>query len=106
MAFFPFDLLCFNIISVQVGHDKQGLPIGLQLIGRPWGEATILRVASAVEVMIFCSSNIRSYAYRKDTFKVKMIEKHYLKLIHFTTLFNLSISLPPFFMVKIEEIEQ
>ncbi|KAE8668445.1 NAP1-related protein 2 [Hibiscus syriacus] len=28
--------------------DKQGLPIGLQLIGRPWGEATVLRLASAI----------------------------------------------------------
>lgn len=36
--------------KIQVGHDKQGLPIGLQLIGRPWGEATILRAASAIEV--------------------------------------------------------
>lgn len=34
----------------QVGYDKEGLPIGLQLIGRPWAEATILRLASAVEV--------------------------------------------------------
>ncbi|KAF3772768.1 Fatty acid amide hydrolase [Nymphaea thermarum] len=33
----------------QVGHDRQGLPIGLQLIGRPWQEATIIRLASAVE---------------------------------------------------------
>lgn len=39
-------LLC----AFQVGYDKQGLPIGLQLIGRPWAEATILRLASAVEV--------------------------------------------------------
>lgn len=38
-------------LSCQVGHDKQGLPIGLQLMGRPWGEASLLRVASAVEVL-------------------------------------------------------
>lgn len=37
---------------LQVGYDKLGLPIGLQLIGRPWGEATILRMAAAVEVSI------------------------------------------------------
>ncbi|KAI4299199.1 hypothetical protein L6164_032680 [Bauhinia variegata] len=43
------NLLGFPAISVPVGYDKQGLPIGLQLIGRPWGEATILRLASAVE---------------------------------------------------------
>jgi Asp-tRNA(Asn)/Glu-tRNA(Gln) amidotransferase A subunit family amidase len=38
------------MVNFQVGYDKQGLPIGLQLIGRPWGEATLLRLASAVEV--------------------------------------------------------
>jgi Asp-tRNA(Asn)/Glu-tRNA(Gln) amidotransferase A subunit family amidase len=36
-------------ISVPIGYDKQGLPIGLQLIGRPWGEASILRLAAAIE---------------------------------------------------------
>ena len=40
----------YNPFNVQVGYDKQGLPIGLQLIGRPWGEASILRLAAAVEV--------------------------------------------------------
>lgn len=43
------NLLGFPAISIPVGYDKQGLPIGLQLISRPWGEATLLRLASAVE---------------------------------------------------------
>lgn len=43
------NLLGLPAISVPVGHDKDGLPIGLQLIGRPWGEASILRMAAAVE---------------------------------------------------------
>ncbi|CAA2970116.1 Hypothetical predicted protein [Olea europaea subsp. europaea] len=45
--------LCFPILlpiwNAHVGYDKQGLPIGLQLIGRPWCEATILRLAAAIE---------------------------------------------------------
>lgn len=32
-------------ISVPNGADKQGLPIGLQLLGPQWGEETVLRVA-------------------------------------------------------------
>ncbi|KAF5731892.1 Amidase [Tripterygium wilfordii] len=43
------NLLGLPAISVPIGYDKQGLPIGLQLLGRPWAEATILRLASAVE---------------------------------------------------------
>ncbi|KAK6136437.1 hypothetical protein DH2020_029793 [Rehmannia glutinosa] len=43
------NLLGFPAISVPVGYDKQGLPIGLQIIGRPWCEATVLRLAAAVE---------------------------------------------------------
>ncbi|CAK8530371.1 unnamed protein product [Lathyrus sativus] len=45
----PANLLGFPAISVPVGYDKKGLPIGLQIIGRPWAEATILRVAFAIE---------------------------------------------------------
>jgi len=41
------------MFCLQIGYDKEGLPIGLQIMGRPWAEATILRVASAVEVRIF-----------------------------------------------------
>ncbi|CAN1284569.1 Fatty acid amide hydrolase [Linum perenne] len=44
------NLIGLPAISVPVGYDNQGLPVGLQLIGRPWGEATILRLAFAIQV--------------------------------------------------------
>jgi len=31
------------------GFTRQGLPIGLQLVARPWAEATLLRAAQAYE---------------------------------------------------------
>ena len=36
-------------ISVPVGLDAQGLPLGLQLIGRPWDEAGLLNHAHVLE---------------------------------------------------------
>jgi aspartyl-tRNA(Asn)/glutamyl-tRNA(Gln) amidotransferase subunit A len=36
-------------ISVPVGLDHQGLPLGLQLIGRPWDEAQLLNYADVLE---------------------------------------------------------
>ena len=36
-------------ISVPVGLDGQGLPLGLQLIGRPWQEAELLNYAHVLE---------------------------------------------------------
>ncbi|MEP2640983.1 Asp-tRNA(Asn)/Glu-tRNA(Gln) amidotransferase subunit GatA [Roseobacter sp.] len=36
-------------ISVPTGLDKQGLPLGLQLIGQPWAEADLLRTAHVLE---------------------------------------------------------
>jgi aspartyl-tRNA(Asn)/glutamyl-tRNA(Gln) amidotransferase subunit A len=36
-------------IAVPTGTDASGLPLGLQLIGRPWGEADLLNVAYSLE---------------------------------------------------------
>jgi aspartyl-tRNA(Asn)/glutamyl-tRNA(Gln) amidotransferase subunit A len=36
-------------IAVPAGLDKQGLPLGLQLIGQPWEEAALLNTAFALE---------------------------------------------------------
>ncbi|WP_454275299.1 Asp-tRNA(Asn)/Glu-tRNA(Gln) amidotransferase subunit GatA [Roseovarius sp. MBR-154] len=36
-------------IAVPAGTDKQGLPLGLQLIGRPWDEGDLLNTAYALE---------------------------------------------------------
>jgi aspartyl-tRNA(Asn)/glutamyl-tRNA(Gln) amidotransferase subunit A len=46
----PFNLLGWPAISVPVGRTKGGLPLGLQLVGGPWDEATVLRAARVVEV--------------------------------------------------------
>jgi aspartyl-tRNA(Asn)/glutamyl-tRNA(Gln) amidotransferase subunit A len=36
-------------ISIPAGLDNQGLPVGLQVLGRDWDEATVLRVAATYE---------------------------------------------------------
>jgi Asp-tRNA(Asn)/Glu-tRNA(Gln) amidotransferase A subunit family amidase len=36
-------------ITVPVGYDRGGLPVGLQFIGRPWSEATLLHLAYAAQ---------------------------------------------------------
>jgi aspartyl-tRNA(Asn)/glutamyl-tRNA(Gln) amidotransferase subunit A len=45
----PFDLTGSPALSVPCGFSAAGLPIGLQLIGRAWDEATLLRIGAAYE---------------------------------------------------------
>jgi len=44
-----FNLNGFPVITVPCGFSKDGLPIGLQLAGKPFDEETLLRVAHAYE---------------------------------------------------------
>ena len=45
----PFNLPGIPTITLPCGFTSEGLPIGLQLAGRPFEEATVLRVAHAYE---------------------------------------------------------
>jgi aspartyl-tRNA(Asn)/glutamyl-tRNA(Gln) amidotransferase subunit A len=45
----PVNLAGLPALSVPCGFDGAGLPVGLQVVGRPFAEARVLRVARAVE---------------------------------------------------------
>ena len=45
----PFNFLGLPTISIPCGFTGSGLPIGLQISGKPGGEATVLRLAYAYE---------------------------------------------------------
>jgi aspartyl-tRNA(Asn)/glutamyl-tRNA(Gln) amidotransferase subunit A len=45
----PFNFLGWPAATVPVGRSVEGLPLGLQLVGKPWDEATVLRAAYAIE---------------------------------------------------------
>jgi len=46
---FPFAMTGQPAISVPCGTTADGLPVGLQLVGRRFAEATVLRAAAAFE---------------------------------------------------------
>jgi Asp-tRNA(Asn)/Glu-tRNA(Gln) amidotransferase A subunit family amidase len=45
----PFNLTGQPAISIPCGWTKDGLPLGLQLVGRRGADGLILRVAAAIE---------------------------------------------------------
>jgi len=46
---YPFNMTGQPACSVPVGLTKDGLPIGLQIVGRRFDDATVLRAAAAYE---------------------------------------------------------
>jgi amidase len=44
-----FNLLGFPAAVVPIGQSHEGLPIGVQIVGRPWEEEMVLTVAAAME---------------------------------------------------------
>ncbi|MDE0709682.1 MAG: amidase family protein, partial [bacterium] len=45
----PFNLSGQPALTVPCGFDRDGLPIGLQIAGRPFDEVTVLRIGAAYE---------------------------------------------------------
>ena len=45
----PFNLAGLPACTIPCGISPEGLPIGLQIVGKPFDEATVLRVAHAYE---------------------------------------------------------
>ncbi len=54
----PFNVTGLPAISIPVGFSKAGLPIGLQLVGRPWDDGTLLSIAASVEESVGVSQEI------------------------------------------------
>ncbi len=44
-----FNLLGLPVLAMPVGFSSAGLPIGCQLIGKPWDEPLLLRIGAALE---------------------------------------------------------
>jgi len=54
----PANLAGIPAMSVPAGHDKNNLPLGLQLIGKPLGEQTLLNLGFSMEQKIDFKQNI------------------------------------------------
>jgi aspartyl-tRNA(Asn)/glutamyl-tRNA(Gln) amidotransferase subunit A len=57
----PTNLAGIPAMSVPAGYDKENLPLGLQLIGRPLGEQTLLNIAYAIESRSNLKQNISKW---------------------------------------------
>lgn len=57
---YPFNLTGQPAVSVPCGRTKADLPVGLQIVGRRWADATVLRAARAWE-------QIQPWAERRPT---------------------------------------
>ena len=57
----PTNLAGIPAMSVPAGYDKNNLPLGLQLIGKPLGEQTLLNIAYAIESKSNLKQNISKW---------------------------------------------
>jgi amidase len=53
----PFNASGLPAIAIPTGFDTNGLPVGVQLVGRPAAEATIIALAAQIEAAKPWSTN-------------------------------------------------
>lgn len=58
----PFNITGQPAIALPVGLDAQGLPLSVQLVGRPAGEATILALAAQLEAALNLNLRCPNYS--------------------------------------------
>ena len=49
---FPSNLTGHPALTLPSGYDAEGMPVGVQLIGRPWEEHVLLRLGEAIEQLV------------------------------------------------------
>lgn len=47
----PFSFLGLPVLSIPIGRDRNGMPIGAQLVGRPFAEARLLAVGARLSAL-------------------------------------------------------
>jgi aspartyl-tRNA(Asn)/glutamyl-tRNA(Gln) amidotransferase subunit A len=52
-----FNYLGLPVLTMPMGLDAQGIPAGVQLVGRPFGEARLLAMAQALSADIGWSAH-------------------------------------------------
>jgi len=45
----PHNVTGFPVVTVPTGFDKEGLPVSMQIMGPPWAESLVLRIAHTLE---------------------------------------------------------
>ena len=45
----PHNVTGFPVVTVPTGFDKEGLPVSMQIMGPPWTESLVLRIAHTLE---------------------------------------------------------